>query len=409
VSSTGASSSRQRAEARRLIQRGDLDRAQTLLHDLLRANHGDAPSWHLLGTIHYRKGERASAVEAFRRELRLADDDPVAYYSLAIALPEDERDDAAALLKKALQLKPDFAPAKQRLAAIERVSLPPSPKPPTVPDSLSTPPPGPPVLTATAGPIRGQARTIQHRVEQDPWLARTSFIIWSFRVDRLDDQGNKLSPVPVEMRGRRIEGALVEGDWVEVPGKWRPGETLETKRIRNLSTGANVKARGDIGRGFQVAILVVFVLAFLAFATWVGYNMLKDEDLASVAAGGIPTGGQGQVNPPTQPEPSVTTDQPPTTTEEPPPPEPITAVIECSPTGTDGAEVMITVGDSVQWVNAADEPMELTSDPVPADFAPQSFEPGGGYQLAFTEPGSYKYACIFSSEDQTGLVTVSPA
>jgi hypothetical protein len=73
----------------------------------------------------------------------------------------------------------------------------------------------------------------------NPYVRRNEQIC-TFRIERHDALGNTLPFVSVEMRGYRFEGALVEGDEVEIVASWREGTTLKTKRARNVTLGVDV-------------------------------------------------------------------------------------------------------------------------------------------------------------------------
>ncbi|OPG05041.1 hypothetical protein B1L11_36315 [Microbispora sp. GKU 823] len=61
--------------------------------------------------------------------------------------------------------------------------------------------------------IEGMARGVQTRTEQRGESDYAT--VWTFRVERYDQAGNRAMLIPVEMRGRRFEGALSEGDWIQ--------------------------------------------------------------------------------------------------------------------------------------------------------------------------------------------------
>jgi len=99
---------------------------------------------------------------------------------------------------------------------------------------------------------------------------RGSEIVWNFRLERADVEGNALPPIPVVMRGRSIDGAINEGDWVEVDGNWQSGETLRIARAHNLTTGAAIRGKSGtnpIGNllsfVFRLVVLVIFLAAVL--------------------------------------------------------------------------------------------------------------------------------------------------
>jgi len=59
--------------------------------------------------------------------------------------------------------------------------------------------------------------------------------VWTFRMERFDDQGNALLPAVVQMRGISLSGDLSDGDEVEIEG-WIPGEILNARQIFNRTT-----------------------------------------------------------------------------------------------------------------------------------------------------------------------------
>lgn len=103
---------------------------------------------------------------------------------------------------------------------------------------------------------------VQFRTEQQ---RESSEAVWTFRVERYDDSGNRVQLIPVEMRGYRVEGSISDGDWVRGSGRMKSG-TFRMAEVENLTTGANVRAKG-IPRIALVLVFVVFV-AVLAFIIW---------------------------------------------------------------------------------------------------------------------------------------------
>ena len=98
------------------------------------------------------------------------------------------------------------------------------------------------------------------------------------------------------MRGLRIDGALAEGDWVEIPGRWKQGSTLRATKIRNLTTYETIRVRRG-HRWVQRALILLFVVAFLAFAGWVISSAIDDGNGGSggvsVRMGTASEGGSG--------------------------------------------------------------------------------------------------------------------
>lgn len=122
------------------------------------------------------------------------------------------------------------------------------------------------------GVVSGEARDIRWSTEVDPHVvdaARTRTVL-TFRIHRHDAAGTWLQPVPVQLRGWRIDGALNEGDWVEATAVWQPGLTLELTGLRNLTNGgAVVCSRGHrtpTWLWLLLALLGLIVLAIFVIA-----------------------------------------------------------------------------------------------------------------------------------------------
>lgn len=140
-------------------------------------------------------------------------------------------------------------------------------KPPVGPGPPPSPPPGPvggePGYVGT-GRVVGEARGVQTRSEQDPLTPERQFTVLTFRVERFDRAGNRLPPVAVQMRGRTFEGAISEGDWVEVAGAGPPSGTLHVDRVRNLTTAALIRAKGgDRSLAYWIVVGVMVVIVVL--------------------------------------------------------------------------------------------------------------------------------------------------
>lgn len=93
--------------------------------------------------------------------------------------------------------------------------------------------------------------------------------VWTFRIERYDEAGNRVLLVPVEMRGYSFEGAVSEGDWVRAYGKMKKG-SLHASRLENLTSGAGVKAK-TVPKSCYVPAMIAFAIFFaavLAFIIW---------------------------------------------------------------------------------------------------------------------------------------------
>lgn len=137
--------------------------------------------------------------------------------------------------------------------------------------------PGPVGLAGgpAGGAVEGQARGVQARVERRGDNAHQE--VWTFRVERFDEAGNRVLLVPVEMRGLGFEGSIGDGDWVRVRGRRRRG-TFHAREVENLTTGATVRAK-QIPKwvtGIMVALLVGIVV-FIAFVAVSIFQSARDS------------------------------------------------------------------------------------------------------------------------------------
>lgn len=109
--------------------------------------------------------------------------------------------------------------------------------------------------------INGEARGIQRRVETQGQGLRNIEII-TFRVERYDQAGNRLSPIPVQMRARSFDGILHDGDWVEIKAKWKSGKTIKVSKLHNLTLNTTLKAKGLNGVAYWIFWIVVTAVLF---------------------------------------------------------------------------------------------------------------------------------------------------
>jgi len=121
-----------------------------------------------------------------------------------------------------------------------------------------------------ASTLRGEVRGFHERTEQGPsgqYGSRAPTTIWTFRVERYQD-GNRQSPIPVEMRSARFKGFINDGDTVELPNHWREGQLMRPKRIFNVTIGAEVKAvRQSIWGCILPFAIIGVVIALYVVAT----------------------------------------------------------------------------------------------------------------------------------------------
>jgi tetratricopeptide (TPR) repeat protein len=205
------------------------------------------------GTAFYQAGNHMSAESAFRQMVALVSVDDQATYSRAaysLALPLiglGQTTEARKWLEAALAANPKFERARKRLDDLTR---------PIEPATPRCPPPTSP------GNIVGQARKINRRSERNPWLNNSQIVIWNLRIERIDESGHPLPPVPVELRGKNIVGDLTDGDCVEIPGSWRPGSSSRLSTLQNRTTGDVISVKSE---KWMWIVVVVSLLAIAIF------------------------------------------------------------------------------------------------------------------------------------------------
>jgi tetratricopeptide (TPR) repeat protein len=196
-----------------------------------------------------------AAENAFRRLMQVVPESSGrhygrAAYSLGLALiAQDRTDEAKEALRAALRAEPTLQRARDRL------------------DELSRRPPTP----STPGGMVGVARQVRMGSEPDPWFGQQRNASLRFRLTRQGNDSLPASPT-IELRGQRIEGSVEDGDIIEVPGPWRPGD--RPGFVLNHTTGEAVRADKSASRIAQWVILIGFLVAFAAFATFVVSNMV---------------------------------------------------------------------------------------------------------------------------------------
>jgi hypothetical protein len=126
--------------------------------------------------------------------------------------------------------------------------------------------------------VKGEIRGIKERTERRG--NNGSETIWTFRIERYDEAGDRMAPVAVQLRGYGFDGSLTEGDEVRVSGKWRDG-TLHTDKVQNLTTRAVVKKRSFAKPLIaSLLVMVVFVVGFFVFSTFAGNAFQEQTDRA---------------------------------------------------------------------------------------------------------------------------------
>jgi hypothetical protein len=117
-----------------------------------------------------------------------------------------------------------------------------------------------------SGERAGVVRDLQNRSEpRGSGQGSVTQQIYTFRLERYDAAGNRLPPIPVEMRGDTLWGVVNEGDWVEIPDSWQPNQTLRARKLTNLTTGSTCGA-GKTRRVARRIILILFLICVVGIA-----------------------------------------------------------------------------------------------------------------------------------------------
>ncbi len=83
------------------------------------------------------------------------------------------------------------------------------------------------------GLIRGRVAGFQQRNEL---RGRRYLAVWDFRVERASE-----GPIAVEMRGYSFDGAIANGDEVEMRGSTRSGKVVYVRSVDNLTSNSRVR------------------------------------------------------------------------------------------------------------------------------------------------------------------------
>jgi hypothetical protein len=118
--------------------------------------------------------------------------------------------------------------------------------------------------------IRGEVSGFQQRSEQVTVGNGTRFLyVWDFRIEQKDAAGKPMPRAAVEMRGTSFSGSLANGDMVEIEDSFESGKLLTPGRVRNLTSGIFVKARGESTLRWSKWISILVFLIFVAVAVGV--------------------------------------------------------------------------------------------------------------------------------------------
>jgi hypothetical protein len=104
---------------------------------------------------------------------------------------------------------------------------------------------------------RGRVAGFQSRFES------AKVLVWNFRLERTDAAGVALNPIAIEMRGIGFNGAIANGDIIEVRGTYKKGKILRVQYVKNLTSQVTVEARR--GNPILSILKIIFTLIVLFF------------------------------------------------------------------------------------------------------------------------------------------------
>jgi hypothetical protein len=250
----------------------------------------------------------------------------------------------------------------------------------------------------------GVARSVNLRSET--FGQGASRQILTFRLEQYDDHGNRMTPIPVEMRVLSVMGQLSEGEQVMVKGRWRHG-VLRTRRIHNLSTGAVITApfrsRSVKWMVWPLGLAALVVVGILVSGVIrdgtdsISSNNPLDSVLSTPSVPGLPTGGP-EPGPGSGPEPTTAP-----STQVLPPPAPSQVMVGIKDYSLPTDAVLFTSGDELILVNEDPDPhdIEIRSLPGSPFTVPPHSQVSLGNVALSARTGGYVITCGTCNTDAT--------
>ena len=99
-------------------------------------------------------------------------------------------------------------------------------------------------------------------------------VILSYRLHRRGPDGSTLPTLQVEMRGRRLQGMVAEGDLIQAPAPLPPTGVIQLESVVNLTTGAPVSLPRPRTSGCVVASVVVLLALTALFVLAIVISLL---------------------------------------------------------------------------------------------------------------------------------------
>ena len=107
--------------------------------------------------------------------------------------------------------------------------------------------------------LRQRTERVHHSVTNEPIDQQ----VWTFQLER-HQEGQRLPPIPVEMRGYTFSGVLNEGHIVRLDqSTWHEGQTIRTNHVYNITLNTPLLAKGKDNTG-NIIVAIVMLVIFLA-------------------------------------------------------------------------------------------------------------------------------------------------
>lgn len=109
--------------------------------------------------------------------------------------------------------------------------------------------------------LQGEVRGFRERAEHEG--NNVTRLVWTFRLERYQD-GVRLDPIPVEMRGVSFTGFVNDGDTVALYDRGQEGTVVQAKQVYNVTSGTVVKAiNPSLPLWVLIPLFIVMGLIFL--------------------------------------------------------------------------------------------------------------------------------------------------
>jgi hypothetical protein len=96
---------------------------------------------------------------------------------------------------------------------------------------------------------------------------RLEDIVWTFQLERHGETGERLDPIPVEMRGKYFSGFINEGNVVRLYEKSWQGGIVRTKRVHNVTFKEDIMADRKPTKPINriVTIITIMIILFIVY------------------------------------------------------------------------------------------------------------------------------------------------